>query len=610
MSLASLPAIVIASLTIYVGVLQLYAYYKRRQFREDLTFSLTCFAVGLYDIGCVGLYSSTSSIQGAFWQRWQAFSLAWVGMAFLWFIYDYTGKMPKLVLIIYTFLFGVSGIFQAFIHNQLTWILEKPMIKEVDLPIGSIIYHEVAPGFFTNIQSLIGITSGITILWIIIAYYRKGVKSRALPLLIAICIFFAGVINDTAVSSGIYVSVYIIEYSYLSLVILINYSISRQVLEAIQVKEALRISEERLSDAMDATNDGLFDLNLKTGEAYLSARWYTMLGYAAYELPAHIETWRSLLNPDDLPYALQVVQEYNEGKRQTHELEFRLHTKSGEWIWVLSRAKIVEYNSDGKPLRLLGTHVDISDRKKGEEEIRRVNEELEARVHERTAQLESTNKELEAFTYSVSHDLRAPLRAIDGFSRILLADYASDLSQDIGRYLHLIRENTLHMGHLIDDLLSFSRLSRQSLVKENVDHVGLVFEAIESLSQERQNRQIEIKVGDLPPSQGDTHLLRLVWINLLSNAIKYTRNQKQASITIDHFNKDGQEIYYIQDNGVGFDMKFVDKIFGVFQRLHRGDEYEGTGVGLAIVQRIIDRHGGRIWAESSPEAGATFYFTL
>jgi light-regulated signal transduction histidine kinase (bacteriophytochrome) len=237
-------------------------------------------------------------------------------------------------------------------------------------------------------------------------------------------------------------------------------------------------------------------------------------------------------------------------------------------------------------------------------------DELEQRVIERTTQLETANKELEAFSYSVSHDLRAPLRAIHGFSRLLLEEYAPHLADEARRYLHLVCDNAQQMGQLIDDLLAFSRLSRQPLKRQPVACADLVQQVLEELRGEHAGRHIDIAVGDLGMCQVDPALLKQVLINLCANALKFTRQRDVAMIEIGCRQVDGERVYFVKDNGVGFDMKYVGKLFGVFQRLHRIDEYDGTGVGLAIVQRIIHRHGGRVWAEAAVNQGATFYFTL
>ncbi len=235
---------------------------------------------------------------------------------------------------------------------------------------------------------------------------------------------------------------------------------------------------------------------------------------------------------------------------------------------------------------------------------------LEERVAERTAQLESANRELEAFSYSVSHDLRAPLRAVDGFSQAVIEDFGDLLPEEGRRQLQIIRYSAQRMGALIDDLLTFSRLSRQPLVKKTVDTRALVRTALQELGSPWPNRQVEVHVADLPASLGDPALLKQAWLNLLSNALKYTRKKAPAVLEIGSEIRPEGSVYFVRDNGTGFDMKYAGKLFGVFQRLHRMEDYEGTGVGLATVQRIIHRHGGRIWAEAAVDQGASFFFTL
>jgi PAS domain S-box-containing protein len=272
---------------------------------------------------------------------------------------------------------------------------------------------------------------------------------------------------------------------------------------------------------------------------------------------------------------------------------------------------IVAHKATDGSLEYLSTIIrDISTLKVVEAEVRQLNAELEERVIQRTAQLQAANKALEAFSYSVSHDLRAPLRAIVGFSRMLQEDYGEQLDSEGNRYLKIVRENAKRMGELIDDLLNLSRLDRKEISRQPILLNEMIQKVLSDLALDMKGRQIEFAIADLPICQADFSLLKQVWINLLSNAIKYTRYKSSACIEVGYEIMDGEGVYFIRDNGAGFDMRYADNLFGVFQRLHREQEFAGTGIGLAIVQRIIQRHGGRIWAEAAIDQGATFYFTL
>jgi PAS domain S-box-containing protein len=288
------------------------------------------------------------------------------------------------------------------------------------------------------------------------------------------------------------------------------------------------------------------------------------------------------------------------------EGELRKMKADGSTVVVASRWSLRK-DELGRPLAILETNNDISDRKRREEEIRKLNIEL----GKRTSELEVTNKELEAFAYSVSHDLRAPLRHMVGFTELLQKHLGPTLDEKSRRYMKIILESAKKMGALIDDLLAFSRIGRAETRETMVSLEQLVKEVLVDMQQETDGRNIVWKIGALPSLHGDRSMLRLALVNLISNAVKFTRTHPQAEIEIGYMEKKEEGVVvFVRDNGVGFDMKYAHKLFGVFQRLHQADSFEGTGIGLATVQRIIHRHGGRVWAESLLNRGATFFFSV
>jgi PAS domain S-box-containing protein len=366
-----------------------------------------------------------------------------------------------------------------------------------------------------------------------------------------------------------------------------------------QAQLALREGEERVRRLSEASFEAIvisdqgriLDANPQVLE---------MFGYSAAELINKQVV--DFVAPESVELVFQNIRAGNE---QPYE---HIAIRKDRTIFPVEvRAGSIPYK--GKMVRVTALR-DITERKQSEDKIRQLNADLERRVTERTAELEDANHELDAFAYSVSHDLRAPLRAISGFSNVLEQNIAGQLDEANLRYLSLIRENVNRMTQLIDDLLTFSRLGRQPLQKQNVDLVSLIRELLGEMRSEFMGLQIDFSISDLPPCKADPSLLRQVFVNLFDNALKYSRTREVVRIEVGWQQQEGEIVYFVRDNGVGFDMQYADKLFGVFQRLHRQDEFEGTGVGLATVQRILHRHGGHVWAEAEVDKGATFYFTI
>ena len=334
-----------------------------------------------------------------------------------------------------------------------------------------------------------------------------------------------------------------------------------------------------------------------------------LIGTTADSMPRSTREWLTLLHPDDRA-AFRSHSIESGMRRERAHFEYRVW-REGDWVHLRQVAEPIEGSrtADGR-CRWFSTIQDVTEQKHIEEEVRRLNLELERRVDERTAELQVTNRELEAFSYSVSHDLRAPLRAIEGFSGVLVGDHSAQLSPEGLRLLARIRHNAQLMAQLIDDLLAFSRMAKQPVARRSLAVEDLVRQCLDELRDEVAARRIEVSVGPLPVLEADPALIMVVLKNLLGNALKYTRPREVPRIEVGCVVRGGETAVYVRDNGVGFDMQYAGKLFGVFQRLHASTEFEGTGVGLAIVQRIIQRHGGRVWAEAKPDAGATFWFTV
>ena len=380
--------------------------------------------------------------------------------------------------------------------------------------------------------------------------------------------------------------------------------IARDITEVQRAQDALRQSEEKFAKVFHSSPDGIMILRAEDGLIFdINESFEQLLERSRDEVVGRTVNDVGLWARPELRAGFLAELR---ARGMVVGYEFELRTKSGRVRDMTVSTALIDIG--GVPC-LISIARDITDQRRAEEEIRNLNVTLEHRVQERTVELEEAVREMESFSYSISHDLRAPLRAIAGYARIVEEDYAAAIDAEGKRLLGRIAGGAIRMGELIDDLLDFSRIGRADLKKSPVDMNLVVRDVIGELDEAGANRR-QFDIGDLPQAEADRGLLRQAWMNLLSNAVKYSRQRDPARIEVGGAIEGDELHYWVRDNGAGFDMAFSDKLFKVFQRLHRDPSFEGTGVGLALVARIVHKHGGRVWAEGAPEAGATFHFTL
>ncbi len=380
------------------------------------------------------------------------------------------------------------------------------------------------------------------------------------------------------------------------------------ITERKEVEEGRRLLAERLSLATQAASIGTWQLETEGPALHVDDQFVALYGGVGDAFGAH-ELWTKRVHPEDRARSVERRRATLAGEIPAYDDEFRVLWPDGTLHHLRNLGRLVK-DEQGRPLRLVGVTMDVTLSKRAEEDIRRRSAELEGRVAERTRELSVANKELESFSYSVSHDLRAPLRAIDGFSQALVEDFGDRMDDQARSHLRRVRQASQRMGHLIDDLLNLSRTSRAELRRRRISLSGLSESIVAQLRARGEAREVEVIIAPGLAADADESLSRVLLENLLENAWKYTSRKPRARIEVGQAREDGAMVFFVKDDGDGFDMTFAHKLFGAFQRLHGTEEFEGTGIGLATVKRIVERHGGRVWGEGSPGVGATFYFSL
>jgi len=608
MTILSIPALIMAVIAFYICGYHFLIYCRRPESRVDLTFALTALCIGFYDVFCVFLYNATSPVEAVQFQRWQLVSLSFLSIAYVWFVVDYTAMKSRFGPWLFSIMFIIFAFIGIFDTSGLAWT-DQPLIKNFQLPFfgWDITYYEMEFGKVMLYEAFMLMVFYLYLYLLGVHFYWKKNPKRALPLVLAIGLFFLGMTEDVFVALGYYHFIYTIEYAFMGMILVMAYTLSSEIVERTKIQKELRDSETKHKNMIANISDVIAILDRDGKIKYKSPNIENWFGWHPQDL-VDTDGWETV-HPDDLERIQDEFFNLLKKDNAITKVEYRYKCKDGNYKPIELTA--VNLTTNPAINGVLSNYHDITDRKKAEEEIHNLNRNLELRVHQRTAQLEEANKEIEDFVYSVSHDLRAPLRSISGFAEIINRRHKASLNSEGQHYFDNIIKASRQMGELIDDLLKFSRLGRSAIKIEPVALETVLKTAMGTLAESIKRVKAQVHAPEqMPAINGDVNLVTHVFINLLENALKYHKPDVPPVIDIRVDIEDPYAVISIADNGIGIDPAYYEKIFNIFQRLHSEADYPGTGIGLAAVRKAVQIMGGKIRVESELDKGSVFKIKL
>jgi PAS domain S-box-containing protein len=592
-------AVAMASIAFYIGLFHLLSYARRRNHHEDFTFALTSFSVGLYAAFSAELYSVSSTAEGMQWQRGRFFTLALVTGAFLWFVSDYTGQVPKRTLYVFLFIAVVNALNQVLFSGDLIWIADKPLIKDVHLPFGAVItYYEVTPGPLSAAQSTTGLLTAMLILWATVKFYRHGNREKARPLLLALGLLFAAALNDTAVAYDWYEFIYLIEFAYMGVVLMMAYSLTNTLLEAATAKEALRDSEEKYRTLFEMSPESIVLLNLDGTILDFNPATARLGGWFREMMLNRSVLEASGVREEDKPRFVELLSLAAAGKLGD-SLEFEIMRNGQEPRQIESHPVLLRHGDE--PYAILAITRDVTERK-----------QVEQALHYTLAKQMELGELRSRIITTTSHEFRTPLATILSTSEIL-QDYADRLTEHKrAEHFGRIRASVQYITALLDDALAIDQIQSGELVfrPASLDIAAFCQQAVTEM-RTTQAPAVTFDVsstGDCAQVVVDKRLLRYVVSNLLSNAVKFS--PPGGTVAVQVACDPEQVVLKVQDHGVGIPEDAQAQLFTPFYRATNIGEARGMGLGLAIVKECVDLHGGTITLESKEGWGTTFTVML